>query len=58
MTRPSMERAIIAARAAQARIERKRRNAQRVKDWQDSPVGDLSTVTPSRKPRRILRPVF
>ena len=58
MTRPRIESALIAARAAQARIERKRRAAQVEQDWRDSPVGDLSTVQPVNRPRRILRPVY
>lgn len=58
MTRPRIESALIAARAAQARIERKRRAAQIEQDWRDSPVGDLSTVKPVNRPRRILRPIY
>lgn len=53
-----MERALIAARAAQARIDRKRRREQLERDWKDSPVGDLSTVKIGRKARVILRPVY
>lgn len=58
MTHRRMDSALIAARAAQARIERKRRRDAAVKDWQDSPIGDLSTVPLAVKPRRILRPVY
>jgi hypothetical protein len=58
MTRPRMESALIAARAAQARIERKRRQAQIAQHWLESPVGDASKINLSVKPRRILRPVY
>ena len=58
MTSPRMQSAIIAARAAQARIERKRRRERIERDWLDSPVGDASKVKLSVKPRRLLRPVY
>lgn len=58
MTHPRMKSAIIAARAAQARIERKRRQAQLQREWESAPIADLSTVTPVNRPRRILRPIY
>lgn len=58
MNRTPMQKAIIAARAAQARIERKRRRERIERDWHDAPVGDLSSVKPANKPRRILRPIY
>jgi len=58
LTSPRMQSALIAARAAQARIDRKRRREQIERDWKDSPVGDLSKVTIGRKARVILRPVY
>lgn len=58
MNRTPMEKAIIAARAIQARNERKRRLAAIERDWYDAPVGDLSRVKPVNKPRRILRPIY
>ena len=58
MTHRRMKSALIAARAEQARIERKRRAAQVEQDWMDSPIGDLSTVQLVNRPRRILRPVY
>lgn len=58
MNRTPTEKALIAARAMQARMERKRRLAAIERDWHDAPVGDLSSVKPVNKPRRILRPVY
>lgn len=58
MTHRRIDSALIAARAAQARIDRKRRLAQIERDWRDSPVASLASVAPVNKPRRILRPVY
>lgn len=58
MNRTPTEKALIAARAMQARMERKRRLAAIERDWYDAPVGDLSRVKPVNKPRRILRPIY